>query len=312
MRFPPLPGDILYHGTSSKESFEDDGETPDGPAWFSDGRAVAERFSTWHPGPNPRVIAYRVIDEPNLKIITYDGDMIDLVGEDRFYDGLEVEDLIDAVQDAGYDGWFMPENYPEGADIMILYPSDFLEVIRRENPSDPTEAAEVMQVITPMLVRKEVEFAAHKQSVEIVETDYEDGLFSSTEHAEEFIRDVASLFSAMQQKPVLTLYRSIKIDSLDDLDLDYLGESWSWLKESALEFGSHAGANYLLVANVPRESIDWHESVRRFLENSSLSAIGEEELVVLDESAIDLLACTKIRSTCRRNYLSRNLFKRKF
>lgn len=34
IRFPPLEGDVLYHGTSAEEYFEEDGEPPDGPAFF--------------------------------------------------------------------------------------------------------------------------------------------------------------------------------------------------------------------------------------------------------------------------------------
>ena len=127
MRFPPLEGDILFHGTSSTELFEKYDGTPDGPAWFSDTVAVADHFKNWHKGPNPRVIKYRVVAEPNLCIIQYENAIRDLVGDDMFEEGLEVEDLVDAVQDAGYDGWFMPDNYPDGADIMILYPESFLE-----------------------------------------------------------------------------------------------------------------------------------------------------------------------------------------
>ena len=48
--FTLSPGDVLYHGTSG----EDDFDIPDGPAWFSTSRRVAEDFSTRYDGATYR------------------------------------------------------------------------------------------------------------------------------------------------------------------------------------------------------------------------------------------------------------------
>lgn len=125
-RWPPIAGETLYHGTASEEEFEHDSDAPDGPAWFSDSASVARRFSRWHyrPGSSPRVLLYRVTQDPELFVWEYEAQMDELLGEN--WRDMAVPELADAICDAGYDGWIIPHNYPDGADIMLCEPSDFL------------------------------------------------------------------------------------------------------------------------------------------------------------------------------------------
>lgn len=79
-------------------------------------------------------------------------------------------------------------------------------------------------------------------------------------------------------------WRAIYAKDVDSIRKDWLGESWSFEKEAALEFGSHARANFLLHAKIPRSAIDWDRTVREFTQNSSDPSSGESEFeVVVDD-----------------------------
>lgn len=124
-----LEGDVVFHGTSSEEHFEEEGDgTPEGPAWVSEGLDVAKWFETWLDGPSPRVIAYRVYREPQLFLWETNEDIEAIIGEDNF-NYMWSNEIADEICALGYDGWIIPDNYPEGADIMLCNPEEHLEVI---------------------------------------------------------------------------------------------------------------------------------------------------------------------------------------
>jgi hypothetical protein len=131
-------GKILYHGTCASEDFEhEDYGTPTGPAWFSDGIEVAEYFKSWGSGPRPRILIYRVVRQPNLfkfrnmkalaELICLDEE--DYVSEENL-ENYEPGYFVEKICAIGYDGWIIPDNYPEGADIMICEPERFLELVK--------------------------------------------------------------------------------------------------------------------------------------------------------------------------------------
>jgi hypothetical protein len=123
-------GEILFHGTSSDSEFE----IPNGPAFFGDTFSVARNFSTWHEeGGDPRVLRFEVDkDIPNLALIESGKDF------DRIAESLglepsgETQDRIDMVRDAGFDGWIIPNNYPDGGDILLFDPEKWLTFLDKE------------------------------------------------------------------------------------------------------------------------------------------------------------------------------------
>ena len=123
-------GQTLYHGTSAKTRFD----YPDGPAWFSEERSVAESFTRWHgAGGSRRVLVYEVVASPKLARIvdTRAASRLsyELLGEDTH----DIKDLAYATCDR-YDGWIVPNNYSPGADIMLCEPERWLKFIRTERP----------------------------------------------------------------------------------------------------------------------------------------------------------------------------------
>ena len=132
----------LYHGTNSCEEFD----YPDPPAWFSDGYEVAKFFADYHDTkcddqekyPIRRIFTY--ITKYNLNLILINNsDDIDILND--YFGVCDHYDLVDAICAAGFDGWNIPSNYPEGADIVLCnLPGDSLELVEIEmlgriNPS---------------------------------------------------------------------------------------------------------------------------------------------------------------------------------
>ena len=130
-------GTRLYHGTSSYDDFNEDIE---GPAWFSEGFGVAKRFadlpepakSRWKAaGRHPRILIYKT--DAALRLLEWRTsqdiqDFVFSVTESDDYD-YEMIEIADMVCSAGYDGWIIPANYPEGSDILLCSPSSDLSFV---------------------------------------------------------------------------------------------------------------------------------------------------------------------------------------
>ena len=139
----------MYHGTAVAERFELEGSgTPDGPAWFSDSAYVAGYFSNWRKGPSPRVLEYRVVQAPNL--FKWNEIRLDHWAEEHHgvpRRDLDIDEIVSLVCAEGYDGWIIPDNYPEGADIVICEPERFLELVDGEVQKNPEFARRGKRVV---------------------------------------------------------------------------------------------------------------------------------------------------------------------
>lgn len=112
-------GTLLFHGTSSTD-FDEQQDGLDGPAWLSDSEAVAERFAlrNQYEGSRPRVLTFVLEEDVELHLIRSAADLSEMAEEhDISFDG--VEEMRDSVIDSGIPGWVIPNNYPEGADILM-------------------------------------------------------------------------------------------------------------------------------------------------------------------------------------------------
>jgi hypothetical protein len=112
-------GEVLYHGTSAKEPFTH----PDAPAWFSQVEATAEWFVNWAgDGPRPRVLSFRATRRiPNLLLLRDSAEIGAVMEHLVPYDPPEdPQSMAEAVCDAGYAGWRVPGNYPDGGDDILL------------------------------------------------------------------------------------------------------------------------------------------------------------------------------------------------
>lgn len=122
-------GTELFHGTSSKEEFD----VPSGHSFFSDSPEVAKKFVRPRRGGGvPRILRLRA-RKPITKLALiesaeeYDA-LFEELGRRTGHDPLGFPHAEIACQ-AGLEGWVIPQNYPEGSDIMLCYPEDYLELV---------------------------------------------------------------------------------------------------------------------------------------------------------------------------------------
>lgn len=121
-------GTEIFHGTSAKGFL-----TPRGPAFFGDTYSVAKNFTSWHRGEHPRVLRFEVTQEiPRLALIETKEDFDRLAEDLGLEDRGDTESRVEMVCGAGYDGWIIPNNYPDGADIMLCEPARWLKFLDEE------------------------------------------------------------------------------------------------------------------------------------------------------------------------------------
>lgn len=120
-------GDVLYHGTGG----EDDFDIPDGPAWFSTDRRVAESFSDWHEGYNPRIKTYEVASPVELVLFHDRVDISEFFEENGLWDheNYGAGELAEELCKLGFDGWIIPNNYNPGDDILICTPFSVVKIL---------------------------------------------------------------------------------------------------------------------------------------------------------------------------------------
>jgi hypothetical protein len=124
----------------------------------------------------------------------------------------------------------------------------------------------------------------------------DDFMFDTKEKCEEYINDIIELFDNFPNE--FPVYRSIKVDSNEDIDMEDLGESWSFDLQSAKEFGRHNGSNIILSAIVTDDNVDWYESLWRYLRFSdSGDSDDENEIVVEDTNKLKNLTISKMKES---------------
>lgn len=120
MRTTLLPaGLILYHGTDN-DDFDPSEDNLEGPAWLTSSFEVAKKFaSRTRCGGRSRVFQYVLGDGLEVPDIRSSADMAKLAAKYNL-DLSGTEEIRDSVADSGLSGWVIPQNYPDGDDILIV------------------------------------------------------------------------------------------------------------------------------------------------------------------------------------------------
>lgn len=119
-------GTLLFHGTSA-EDFDEETDVLDGPAWVSTSESVAKYFARRNKSGFARVVTYRLGVDVSLPEIQSSREMQHFSQEyDLSLDS--VEDMRDSILSAGLPGWVIPNNYPDGDDIVLTDTSPLLFV----------------------------------------------------------------------------------------------------------------------------------------------------------------------------------------
>lgn len=112
-------GTILYHGTDC-DDFEEGVDDLEGPSWLSSSKDVARHFATrdggW--GGTKRIIAYELTEDVLLPEIT-SSSQLQTFAKEHDLCLLGVEEIRKSIEQAGIPGWIIPNNYPEGDDILL-------------------------------------------------------------------------------------------------------------------------------------------------------------------------------------------------
>lgn len=128
------------------------------------------------------------------------------------------------------------------------------------------------------------------------ETDY---YFSSKREAYNAVKELLNFYKNLSNP--IPIYRAIRVNKLEDVNQNYLGDSWSYNKSSALNFAKiHNGGNVLLSAKIPKESVDWKETIRNhFLFSNSYDESNEDEIKVADTDALLDIKVDWIKNTLK-------------
>lgn len=114
---------MIYHGTSGP-AFEVD-DYLEGPAWVTESRAVAKNFAIGRHQKNPRILVYKLLRDVELLLadhVDVFSRLYEVMGGDADDVSNDTRELVEMVCDAGFDGWTIPDNYPDGDDTMLCDP----------------------------------------------------------------------------------------------------------------------------------------------------------------------------------------------
>lgn len=114
-----------------------------------------------------------------------------------------------------------------------------------------------------------------------------DCFYQSKEQAFQIAQGIISKFQGLPD--VIPVYRVIAIRTENQIDLESPGESWSYLKSSALSFGQRElpsdKKKVLLVAEIAKEKIDWTETLKKEL-IYSVGDYAEDEIHILNQDSL--------------------------
>lgn len=127
------------------------------------------------------------------------------------------------------------------------------------------------------------------------ENEYEDDYyFESKEDAHDYAERALDTFDNLPDP--IPIFRSIKVSDESKINKEELGESWSFEKDSALEFGTHANCNYLLSGLVYKKNVDWKNTLKTYtLFTQEGDSDSENEITVPWSESIKELKIEKIK-----------------
>jgi len=110
--------------------------------------------------------------------------------------------------------------------------------------------------------------------------------FDSKAAACKYASRVIDLFRSLPNP--IPIFRAIKADSIEAVDLEYAGESWSFDKTSAYNFGRRNGSNFMLTAKVYKRDVNWNGTIIAYVifTDGGGSDDDENEITVDDQDKL--------------------------
>lgn len=134
------------------------------------------------------------------------------------------------------------------------------------------------------------------------ENENKEFYFNSKEDAIDAIENVFYQFDILPDP--IPIYRVIKVQSLDKIDKENLGVSWSFSKDSALGFGDRYNVkSVLLTGKIAKKHVNWRDTLKLYVQHS-LDYYGEEEneIVVPDSDHIEDLEIIPLSKKLKENH----------
>lgn len=119
------------------------------------------------------------------------------------------------------------------------------------------------------------------------ENEYEeDYFFQSKEIAYDDVNETLNFFNSLPNP--IPIYRAIKVKSMDDIDFDYLGDSWSFDKDSAINFAHNNNLGNVLISGKTKfNNVDWTNTLSLFyLFSKGFDGYEENEINVINPDEI--------------------------
>lgn len=117
--------------------------------------------------------------------------------------------------------------------------------------------------------------------------------FDTKEQAEDYADNVIGILEGLPDP--IQVFRAIKADTVKDIDLEDPGESWSFERKSAIDFGSRNMSNFLLSATVEKDDVNWAGTIKAYaIFSGSYTDEDENEIVIDDVDKIKNIRIEKI------------------
>jgi hypothetical protein len=119
------------------------------------------------------------------------------------------------------------------------------------------------------------------------DNEYEEEFyFDSKEIAYQNVDNILDIFNSLPNP--IPIFRTIKVKSIDEINYDYLGDSWSFDKQSAIDFANNqAGGNVLLSAKTYFDNVDWKNTISAYFLYSDLyNSESENEITIIDSDKL--------------------------
>lgn len=127
------------------------------------------------------------------------------------------------------------------------------------------------------------------------ENEYEDDYYFPTmQDAYDDVNETLEFFNNLPNP--IPIYRSIKVKSMDNINYNWLGDSWSFDKQSAINFAKQqAGGNVLLIAKTRFDNVNWNTTVKLwYLFSRNYDGYDENEINIIDSDEIFDIKTEKI------------------
>ncbi len=271
----------VYHGTNNEFKNFDTKRTPGGIIWFTDSIDSIKSGEAGAQGTKYIMTRYITINNP--------------AGWDE-YDKYGIQQLIDR----GYDGVILPSG---SYNTFIVFDKKNIKMRGKEDVIVENSTNESLNKYFPNIdLNTEDVFNLidyHDSYINLYpeydeyENEYgEDYYFPTKEDAYNDVNSTLNFFSGMPNP--IPIFRTIKVKSLDDIDYGYLGDSWSFDKESAINFAKNqAGGNVLLSAKTNFDNVNWNNTLDVYYKFSDrdFNNEAENEITIMDsDNLIDVNA----------------------